>query len=70
MKMPCDRKCPDRNATCHGSCQKYIDWKAFLESRKDKTKQAQSEICEMIKKRAHRYQRNLRKGVKLKRYDE
>lgn len=26
--IPCPRTCPDRSPTCHGSCQKYLQWSA------------------------------------------
>ena len=26
MRNPCTKKCHDRSATCHGTCQKYIDY--------------------------------------------
>lgn len=31
MRNPCDRTCPRRNETCHGSCPDYA---AFCEERK------------------------------------
>ena len=24
MKQPCDRDCPNRSATCHGTCEAYL----------------------------------------------
>ena len=24
MKQPCDRGCPNRSATCHGTCEAYL----------------------------------------------
>lgn len=26
MKVPCPPKCPDRSATCHCTCEKYLDF--------------------------------------------
>ena len=26
MKVPCPPKCPDRSATCHSTCKKYLDF--------------------------------------------
>ena len=25
-ETPCKKDCPDRSATCHIDCKKYIDW--------------------------------------------
>ena len=24
---PCVRECPDRSPTCHGTCEKYTEWR-------------------------------------------
>lgn len=29
IKVPC-RKCPDRTATCHAECEKYLEYKKKL----------------------------------------
>ena len=26
MKVPCAKDCPDRSATCHCTCKKYLDF--------------------------------------------
>ena len=36
MKSPCARDCPDRSPTCHGECQKYLD---FYNQRREEVKQ-------------------------------
>ena len=43
MKNPCERDCPDRCATCHGTCEKYKKWK------KDYDKEAER-IAENVKR--------------------
>lgn len=29
--IPCKRECPERSPTCHGKCERYLEW---VESRK------------------------------------
>lgn len=31
MKQPCAKDCPDRTATCHGTCPKWAEWEAYKE---------------------------------------
>ena len=26
---PCRRDCPDRQATCHDTCERYLEWKQY-----------------------------------------
>ena len=26
LKPPCERKCPDRHAGCHGRCERYLEY--------------------------------------------
>ncbi len=26
QKQPCAKDCPDRTATCHAECKKYLEW--------------------------------------------
>ena len=41
--MPC-RNCEDRHIGCHGTCEKYIDWKEkHIESKRKKFEQKQTE---------------------------
>lgn len=35
-ECPCTRKCPDRTATCHGTCADYKEWCAIHEKDKEK----------------------------------
>ena len=28
MKSPCEKNCPDRSPTCHGECEKYLEYYA------------------------------------------
>ena len=36
MKCPCDKKCADREATCHTSCEKYKVFREKYETLKKK----------------------------------
>jgi hypothetical protein len=36
MKIPCKRDCPDRNGECHCDCERYIEYKNWLEEMKKK----------------------------------
>ena len=34
MKIPCQKDCPDRNATCHAECEKYLAFSREQEKRR------------------------------------
>lgn len=42
MDNPCVRDCPDRNATCHCTCEKYI---AYAKWREEKRKEAREKAA-------------------------
>lgn len=31
MKVPCDKDCKERSATCHSICEKYIKYKREMD---------------------------------------
>jgi len=35
MKNPCVKDCPGRSQDCHGRCEKYREWKAFNDKRRE-----------------------------------
>lgn len=40
MEIPCVKDCPDRNETCHGSCEKYKAYAVWREEvKKEKREQ-------------------------------
>ena len=52
MKCPC-RGCPDRTVTCHyeGYCDKWTEWKAFHEGRKEWLDSFKVDTSDQIRKR-------------------
>lgn len=36
MRNPCKKDCPDRTATCHAECEKYLEYFAYCEERRNK----------------------------------
>lgn len=41
MRNPCRKDCPDRSATCHAECIKYLDFYAWCkEAREQERKQS------------------------------
>lgn len=63
---PCKKDCPDRSATCHTECERYMEYKALLE------KQRKEHLAELDyydvraqnRKRCTRYSTTLRCYVK------
>ena len=43
-ETPC-RYCTDRNPYCHGTCQKYIDWKVIHAAEKEAIEKARSKYA-------------------------
>lgn len=62
---PCDRDCPERSPTCHGSCERYRQYTA---RRKDQKRAAAGENVWTRSKvnlanRASRYGKKKQRGV-------
>lgn len=59
MKSPCPPNCPDRTATCHGECKKFIDYdKERIASYKDyswKSKLTNAHIKKIYNSRKRRW---------------
>lgn len=39
MRNPCKRDCPDRSATCHAECVKYLTFYAWCKEAREKERQ-------------------------------
>lgn len=39
MKIPCGKNCPDRSATCHAECAKYLDFRAWCDQAREQERQ-------------------------------
>ena len=39
MTNPCKRDCPDRSATCHAECIKYLDFYAWCKQEREQARQ-------------------------------
>lgn len=43
MKLPPCKECTERQAKCHSTCKKYIEWKAEHETKRETISQKRSE---------------------------
>lgn len=39
MRNPCRKDCPDRSATCHAECIKYLDFYAWCKEAREQERQ-------------------------------
>lgn len=61
MTIPCKRDCPDRSAECHGSCEKYREFKAKMDEARAR-RFADAEIVTTLFEGRHRRERPRHNG--------
>lgn len=57
VETECPRDCPERSATCHATCERYLTgWRSRQEANKRKMKNGKVDeyACEMIEKTQRR----------------
>lgn len=54
---PCDPECPERTATCHGTCKRYIDWREGLDA-ENEARRAENDVCVYFMKHQNRHMRS------------
>lgn len=64
MKVPCGKVCPDREAECKRTCEKWAEYEAwYMEDRKEKEKQYDYN-ADFFSYLSDRVRINQKKGVK------
>ena len=59
---PCAKDCPERNASCHASCEKYIAYREQKDAELEARNKAVSVICDIYTARKERYWKEVRRG--------
>ena len=63
---PCVKECPDRTATCHGTCERYARYAAWCEEQREARAKRQANKAPGVglKRALNRKQRRERQGRK------
>lgn len=61
MTIPCGKDCPERAVGCHSSCERYQEYRAYLDARNGATQQENNVLGGYFKVRRERIDKIMRK---------